>query len=108
MHNTLTQLYPGHVMSRDIQTKYDQRHNTMETNRNEGKEDDMIVLFSLTNTDPPLHGELEKHLSEVKEQVSRISSIKPVHKIHIPNGYVMTTRPELWDGYKLDAKSTVF
>lgn len=73
----------------------------METNRNEGKEDDMIVLFSLTNTDPPLHGELEKHLSEVKEQVSRISSIKPVHKIHIPNGYVMTTRPELWDGYKL-------
>lgn len=72
------------------------------------KEDDMIVLFSLTNTDPPLHGELEKHLSEVKEQVSRISSIKPVHKIHIPNGYVMTTRPELWDGYKLDAKSTVF
>lgn len=66
----------------------------METNRNEGKEDDMIVLFSLTNTDSPLHGELEKHLSEVKEQVSRISSIKPVHKIHIPNGYVMTTRPE--------------
>ncbi|WP_455758830.1 hypothetical protein [Phocaeicola coprocola] len=80
----------------------------METNRNQGKEDDMIVLSPLTNAEPPSHVEMNEHLEHAKEQISRISSIKPVHKIHIPNGYVMTTRPELWDGYKLDAKSTVF
>ena len=79
----------------------------METNR-KAKEDDMIVLLPLTNTDSPSHAKLDKHLEHAKEQVNRISSIKPVGKIHIPNGYVMTTRPEIWDGYKLDAKSTVF
>ncbi len=67
----------------------------------------MIVLLPLTNADPPSHVEMDEHLAHAKEQVSRISSIKPVRKIHIPNGYVMTTRPEIWDGYKLDAKSTV-
>lgn len=79
----------------------------METTNRKSKEDDMIVLLPLTNVDPPSHVEMDEHLAHAKEQVSRISSIKPVRKIHIPNGYVMTTRPEIWDGYKLDAKSTV-
>jgi hypothetical protein len=79
----------------------------METTNKKSKEDDMIVLLPLTNADPLSHVEMDEHLAHAKEQVSRISSIKPVRKIHIPNGYVMTTRPEIWDGYKLDAKSTV-
>lgn len=79
----------------------------METTNRKSKEDDMIVLLPLTNADPPSHVEMDEHLAHAKEQVSRISSIKQVRKIHIPNGYVMTTRPEIWDGYKLDAKSTV-
>jgi hypothetical protein len=79
----------------------------METNRN-SKEDDMIVMLPLSNADPPSHVEMDEHLEHAKKQVSRISSIKPVRKIHISNGYVMTTRPEIWDGYKMDAKSTVF
>lgn len=79
----------------------------METTNRKSKEDDMIVLLPLTNADHPSHVEMDEHLAHAKEQVSRISSIKPVRKIHIPNGYVMTTRPEIWDGYKLDAKSTV-
>lgn len=79
----------------------------METTNRKSKEDDMIVLLPLTNADSPSHVEMDEHLAHAKEQVSRISSIKPVRKIHIPNGYVMTTRPEIWDGYKLDAKSTV-
>ena len=98
---------PGPVMGRDILKKHHQKHNTLETKRNQGKENDMIVLSSLTNAEPPSHVEMNEHLEHAKEQISRISSMKQVRKVHIPNGYVMTTRPEVWDGYKLDAKSTV-
>ena len=79
----------------------------METTNKKSKEDDMIVLLPITNADPPSHVEMDEHLAHEKEQVSRISSKKPVSKVQIPKGYVMTTRPEIWDGYKLDAKSTV-
>lgn len=79
----------------------------METTNRKSKEDDMIVLLPLTNADPPSHVEMDEHLAHAKEQVSRISSKKPVSKVQIPKGYVMTTRPEIWKGYKLDAKSTV-
>lgn len=79
----------------------------METTNKKSKEDDMIVLLPITNADPPSHVEMDEHLAHAKEQVSRISSKKPVSKVQIPKGYVMTTRQEIWDGYKLDAKSTV-
>lgn len=79
----------------------------METTNKKSKEDDMIVLLPLTDADPPSHVEMDEHLAHAKEQVSRISSKKPVSKVQIPKGYVMTTRSEIWDGYKLDAKSTV-
>lgn len=78
----------------------------METN-GKSNEDDMLVLSPLSNADPPSHIEMDKHLHVAKEEVSRISSKKPVNKVQIPKGYVMTTRPEIWKGYKLDAKSTV-
>lgn len=79
----------------------------METTNKKSKEDDMIVLLPLNNADSPSHVEMDHHLEHAKEQVSRISSKKPVSKVQIPKGYVMTTRPEIWKGYKLDAKSTV-
>lgn len=79
----------------------------METNRNQGKGDDMMVLLPLNNAEPPSQMEMDKHLHEAKESVIRISSKKSVSKVQIPKGYVMTTRPEIWKGYKLDAKSTV-
>ena len=78
----------------------------METN-GKSNEDDMLVLSPLSNADPPSHMEMDKHLHAAKEEVSRTSSKKPVNKVQIPKGYVMTTRPEIWKGYKLDAKSTV-
>lgn len=80
----------------------------MKKDKNQCKEDDMIVLSPLANADPPSARDMDKHLEQAKEQVSRISSKKQVRKVNIPNGYVMTTRPEVWDGYQLDAKSTVF
>lgn len=53
----------------------------METTNKKSKEDDMIVLLPLTDADPPSHVEMDEHLAHAKEQVSRISSIKPVRKI---------------------------
>lgn len=40
---------------------------------------------------------MSRHLEMVKEDVQRITAIKPVHKIPVQNGYVMTTRPEMWE-----------
>lgn len=45
----------------------------METNRNQGKGDDMIVLSSLTNAEPPSHVEMNEHLTGKQNKFNEAS-----------------------------------
>lgn len=64
---------------------------------NEQKGTERMAFATISNADTPLNKEMDRHLEMVKEDVQRITAIKPVHKIPVQNGYVMTTRPEMWE-----------
>ncbi len=64
---------------------------------NEQKGTERIAFATISNADTPSNKEMDRHLEMVKEDVQRITAIKPVHKIPVQNGYVMTTRPEMWE-----------
>lgn len=64
---------------------------------NEQKGTERIAFATINNADTPSNKEMDRHLEMVKEDVQRITAIKPVHKIPVQNGYVMTTRPEMWE-----------
>lgn len=36
------------------------------------------------------------HLEEMQASVDKIEKVKPVHRIKVQNGIVLTTRPEYW------------
>ena len=63
----------------------------------EQKETGRMELATISNADTPSNKEMGRHLEMVKENIQQITAIKPVHKIPVQNGYVMTTRPEMWE-----------
>lgn len=70
---------------------------------NKDKVNDILPVPLLEK--PMSKDEIDKNLVAAKDFVKRISRNRKVYKVPISNGYVMTTRPEMWDEFNKDGNN---
>ena len=70
---------------------------------NKDKVNDILPVPSLVK--PMSKAEIDKNLVDAKDFVKRISRNRKVYKVPISNGYVMTTRPEMWDEFNKEGNN---